>query len=340
MTKNRLARLGLVALILLSAFVSHLFEARRLEQAVPGTAPQAQPFLLDHAVLEADLRWLADPARGGRKTGSAGNRAARDYIAARFAALGLQAFDGGFVQPFSFTHKSIRGLLTPGQPYETRYEDAANVVGFIRGASAPGLALVISAHFDHLGTRKGELHPGADDNASGTAALLQLAAWFSQHPPQHSIIFAAFDGEELGKQGAYAFMAKPPTAAGTITANVNMDMLAHNDQNQLFASGLYHYPQLWPYLQGAIAQGNVEIHLGHDKPLWLVATDDWTNSSDHAAFHVQGIPYLYFGVADHKDYHAPSDTVANVNLPFFGRAAEFVLRFARTLDGNLGKLAG
>lgn len=339
MKKFSLFRVALIGILLAASFISYQLETRRMTQPLPGFATTDMPPELDRTQLLRDVEQLSAPQFEGRKTGTAGNRKARALIAARFASLGLSAFHAGYAQPFSFTHKSMKGLFTPGLPYATPYPDAANLIAYVPGTATPQKFLVISAHYDHLGMKNGLMHPGADDNASGVATLLALAAWFKAHPPQHSIVFAAFDAEEVGKQGAKAFMAALPFAKEQLVMNLNLDMLGHNDSNEIFASGLYHWPQLRPYLDEALKTSTVRVLSGHDRPGYQTGMiDDWTGSSDHSAFHDAGIPYLYFGVEDHADYHAATDTFANLNQRFLGKVAELVLQTARVLDRNLGRI--
>ncbi len=207
-----------------------------------------------------------------------------------------------------------------------------------RGIGTPGGAkareyIVITAHYDHLGIVKDEIYNGADDDASGTAALFALANYFKEKRPSHSIIFVAFDGEESGLRGSNAFVAAPPVKKESIVLNVNMDMVAHNDKNELYASGTFHYPALKPQLETIAKSAKVKLLIGHDRP--EQKSDDWTNQSDHFAFHQAKIPFIYFGVEDHKDYHKPTDDFVNINQEFYIRAVETILETVKTFDKDL-----
>lgn len=312
-------------------------EAKRIAEPMPSAKQEAEAMpAAARAALLDDVRTLSSPEFEGRKTGSPGNKKAQALIEQRFAALGLQPFGGSYKQPFSFTHHSVKGLVTPGKPYETAYPDATNIVGYQRGSEKPDRYLVISAHYDHLGIRDGKIYHGADDNASGVAAMLAMAAWFKAHPPRHSVIFAAFDAEEQGLEGAKAFAAKLPVPKEQVAMNLNMDMISHNDQNQIFVAGTYHYPWLKPLVEQAAAQSTVRVTAGHDKPQALAGkVEDWTSSSDHGAFHKLGIPFLYFGVEDHADYHAPTDTFDRINQDFFVHVTQMLTRLSVLLDSQL-----
>lgn len=146
---------------------------------------------------------------------------------------------------------------------------------------------------------RGKWYPGADDNASGVAAMLATARHFRANPPRHTLVFVAFDAEESGLKGAQAFVSKPPVPLQSMLVNVNFDMVSRNSDGEMFASGLHANPQLRPMLDAVRANSVPTILYGHDKPGFYRAQDDWTMQSDHGAFHQRTIPFLYFGVADH-----------------------------------------
>ncbi|HSJ08133.1 MAG TPA: M28 family peptidase, partial [Longimicrobiales bacterium] len=226
-----------------------------------------------------------------------------------------------FLQPFGFSRRAAD-------------MDGANVVGVVPGRERPGRYIVITAHYDHLGIRNGEIYNGADDNASGSAALLALAGYFVANPPRHSIIFAALDAEEMGLQGARAFVANPPVPVDSMAININMDMIGRSDAGELYVAGTHHYPDLLPYVEAVAATAAVRLIPGHDAPGGRPG-DDWTMLSDHAAFHAAGIPFLYFGVEDHRDYHRATDDLAGIQPGFYVRAARTVLDMVRLLDAEL-----
>jgi Zn-dependent M28 family amino/carboxypeptidase len=274
---------------------------------------------IDRDRMLADVEVLAADSMEGRLVGSEGNRMAREFVAARFGELGLAAFGESYIQEFTATRRNteIRG---------------ANVVGYVAGREAPDRFIVITAHYDHLGVRDGKIFNGADDNASGTAALMAFAEYFSRHQPQHSMIFAAFDAEERGLTGSRAFVDDPPVDLSRMAVNINMDMVSHSD-SELYVAGTYHYPFLRPYVERVMEAAGVTLVFGHDSP--ELGHDDWTGASDHAPFHQHGIPFLYFGVEDHPDYHQPSDVYANINPEFFVNAVHAILRVVLELDHAL-----
>lgn len=297
-------------------------------QTLPADAP-----VVDSAQLMRDVSTLASPAFEGRRTGTPGGLKARAYIQGRFQELGLTPFGEGYVKPFSFTQTSLKRLLTPGKPYKIDYPDAANVIAFIKGGKTPERFIVVSAHYDHLGVRDGKIYAGADDDASGIAAMLALAAHFRQHPPEHSIVFAAFDGEELGLRGAAAFVSALPFPREQLVMNLNLDMVSRSDEKAIYAVGTNYTPALKALVAQAAARSTVKVRLGHDRSILVAgAVEDWTQSSDHGPFHDAGVPFLYFGVDDHADYHQPTDTADKIDPVFFADVTRLLIDVAGLMD--------
>ncbi len=275
-----------------------------------------EPRRFDDEALIRDLSVLAADSMEGRRAGSAGGQRARAYVASRLAEGGATPVAGARVQSF---------------PLDGGAEMGVNVFGMVPGAEYPERYVVVSAHYDHLGVRAGEIYNGADDNASGSAALLALASYLASNPPRYSHLFVAFDAEELGLRGARAFVSDPPVTLSSILLNVNLDMIGHSEAGELYAAGPHHYPALAPFVEEAASRAGVTLLIGHDSPE-LSARDDWTELSDHAAFHARGVPFVYFGVEDHEDYHRPTDTVESLTLDFYVDAVDAILDLLLIVD--------
>lgn len=288
------------------------------------TGTQSGSFTVDAARMMADVEFLAHDSLQGRSSGSEGARIAGEYIAEALQEAGLQSFGDSYFAPFAFTGT------------DSAQHVGVNVVGYIDGSGSSEHAIVLTAHYDHLGVRNGQVYNGADDNASGTAALLAIARHVAANPLQHTVIFAAVDAEEMGLQGARAFVREPPLPASRIGLNVNLDMVSHSD-SLLFVAGTYHYPFLKSYLESVQPHSPVVLRLGHDSPD-LPSGDDWTLSSDHAPFHQAGIPFVYFGVEDHPNYHQPTDDAPTINPVFFAGSASTIFNVLTTLDANLDEI--
>lgn len=283
------------------------------------------PFpVVDSAQIMGDLRVLAADSMEGRAPGTEGNARARRFLLREFESIGLQHFPGGFEHPFSFDRN---GAVV----------DAVNLVGYVEGAEPTGPVVVVTAHYDHVGVQNGEIYNGADDNASGVAALLALGRHLREHPPTHTVLLVALDAEEMGLRGARAFVESPPVPLERIALNVNFDMVSRGDRGELYAAGTYHYPQLRPILEEVALEAPITLLLGHDSPD-LPPGEDWTMMSDHAAFHRAGIPFVYFGVEDHPDYHRPSDVADKVDAEFFAGSVATIIAAVERLDAALGSL--
>jgi hypothetical protein len=288
----------------------------------PATAPAHR---IDADRLFSDVSALSAPTMEGRRTGTPGNKLAQQFITARFRDLRLQPPAGwtDFAQKFSF--------VLSGRGGSVAYPDGTNLAAMVPGTSSPDQFLIVSAHYDHLGQRNGQTYRGADDNASGVAALLQVAAYVAAHPPRHSVLFAAFDAEEEGLQGAKYFVKHPPVDLTRIALVVNLDMVSRNDKGVIFASGTAFDPSLKDLVGKAAAGRQLTVKLGHDRR-GVAGEDDWTQQSDQGAFHDAGVKTLYFGVEDHADYHKPSDTADKIPRPFYGEVVELVLQTVLDAD--------
>lgn len=336
--KKRFIGVSIVALAVTYIFVVGKLEAARIAAPLDSAALASGP-AVDSATLMEDVRRLASPSMKGRRTGTEGSKLAQAYISGRFAQIGLQPYSASYVMPFSFTHTSIKALVGVGKSYKTRYPFAANLVGYIKGSVEPGRIMVVSAHYDHLGERNGVIYPGADDNASGVGAMLAIAAYFKQHPPVNTIVFVAFDAEELGLKGAEAFVAALPFPREKLAMNLNLDMVSRNDNKEIWVAGVFHNPLLKDLVAAAAKRSAIKVKMGHDKPLLFAGTvEDWTGSSDHGPFHAAGVPFLYFGVEDHADYHQPTDVAEKINAQFYGQVTSLLIDVAATADLKLQML--
>jgi Zn-dependent M28 family amino/carboxypeptidase len=268
---------------------------------------------INQEVLLNDVRTLSSDAYQGRKSGTPGGQMAAEYIIKRFRDIGLTPYKNNYKH--SFIAGSRRNASTKG----------TNIIGFIPGRNKQ--SIVISAHYDHLGIVNDQIYNGADDNASGVGALMAIAGYFVKNKPNYTLIFAAFDAEELGLVGAQAFLSgfEP---LNIIKLNINMDMISHNDKGELYAAG----SNLYPALQKFIVNPNPQIKLiaGHDDP--KSRKSDWTQQSDEGAFFDRKIPFIYFGVEDHSDYHKPTDDYENINKEFYVNAVDVILEIVKQID--------
>ena len=228
-----------------------------------------------------------------------------------------------------------------------------NVVGILPG-SDPKLkneAIVIGAHYDHLGLggegslapREGEIHHGADDNASGTAGVLELARMFTQGPkPRRTIVFVAFSGEEEGLIGSNYYVNHPVVPLANSVAMINMDMIGRLKDQKLSIGGVgtaqewkdeikrtqdsFTAPQTIPASAGNHSSTSIAA------PFALTLNEDGYGPSDHSSFYSKQIPVLFFWTGTHNDYHKPSDTAEKINYQGEARIVLFVANVVRDID--------
>jgi Zn-dependent M28 family amino/carboxypeptidase len=278
--------------------------------------------LFDAGQLLKDLQTLSADEMEGRSADRPVIGKVRDFVEKRFRESGIEPIGASYKQEFEIKQRgssvSLKGI---------------NLVGHIKGGRKADKYIVITAHYDHDGIRDGKIYNGADDNASGTAALFAIASYFKKHKPDHSVVFVAFDAEERGLQGSRHFVANLPIPKASILLNVNMDMIARGDKGELYAAGTFPYPQFKPALEAVQKKSAIKLLLGHDDP--KLGRDDWTNQSDQASFHREKIPFIYFGVEDHADYHKPTDDFEKVPQDFYVKAVETIIEAIREFDkGN------
>lgn len=241
---------------------------------------------------------------------------------------------------------------------------AANVIGILAG-SDPKLkdeAIIIGAHYDHLGRggegslapRSGDIHHGADDNASGVAGVLELARIFSaQVPkPRRTLVFIAFSGEEEGLLGSNYYVNHPTVPLTSVAAMINMDMIGRLKDNKLTVGGVGTAPEWRPWL----SQANVPVAMTASmrrpatpitvseraapgestanliKDLELTLNEDGYGPSDHQSFYIKKIPVLFFFTGSHEDYHKPSDTADKINYEGEARIVGLVARMVQEVD--------
>ena len=273
-----------------------------------------------------DIRSLSDESMQGRETGTEGAQKAREYLLERYRQIGLEPVGDSYLQPFTYRRGRAEGV---------------NVLGTLRGCRHPESHVVVTAHYDHLGIKGGRIHPGADDNASGLAAMLMLAEQLqndaSSCSPALSWLFLATDAEENGLHGSQAFVDQPPVDLDRVVLNLNLDMVARGEQrNRLYLTGALGNPALRDYLQALDSPLHLRLlrHRGPGQGRRSALRPNWPQSSDHGPFHRAGIDYLFFGGMDHADYHQPSDTWERIDPAFLQASLEIIMATARWIDAN------
>ena len=276
-------------------------------RAYPARPPLAQlPSIFSGDRMLEEIRGLA-ALPGGRGPASPGLERAAETIRKAFSAAGLKPFSGAPPAP---------GARQPA---------GGNLVYVAEGTKKPGEYITLCAHYDHLAQKDGEVFPGADDNASGTALLLELARHYAKNPGERSILFAAFDGEEQGRLGSKAFLAELSSAVKTNTnAALNFDTVGRLDGGKILVLGSGSSDKWVHIFRGA---GFVT---GSDYE--LVKED--LDSSDQQSFIEAGIPAVQFFSGPKPEYHKPSDTADKIDAAGLVKQAEFAREIIDYLAGG------
>lgn len=290
----------------------------------------------DSTAIRNDIAYLASDKLEGRMTGTPGNDSAAAYVARRYRYLGLEAPFPGYLQEFTARPAAAAHMG------DTAGMKTQNVVAILKG-SDPALRnryIVIGAHFDHLG-RKSQyamdpeagdaIRNGADDNASGTAAVLQLARMLSVEKPKHSIVFANFSGEEEGLLGSQYFVENSPVPLDSIVTMFNFDMVGRLVDDKLLVYGTGTAAEL-PMLVDSASLKIVPA-------LKIQGGGDGFGSSDHSSFYAKNIPVLHFFTDNHADYHRATDDVEKINAEGEARVVNLALEMIESLDRRPQRLS-
>jgi hypothetical protein len=272
--------------------------------------------------LGRNVQYLADDKLEGREAGSPGGRAAGDWLAGQFASLHLRpsGTGGAFLQPFPPSDRNVLGMVPGGDPQLKDY------------------VVVVGAHYDHVGRRqkdgKVEIYPGADDNASGTSAVLELARALTllAAPPKRSVLLACWDGEEKGMLGSKHWLAHPTVPLDHVVTVVNVDMIGYLRSDRLMVLG-------WRTGCGfrrLLSEQNCGPDGGN-----LLLEFPWTltANADHFAFYERGLPVFMLHTGMHENYHKPSDEARRINREGMQRVTR--LLFAAVYElANQPKVSG
>ena len=323
-------RTALVAVLLMSTASAAAAQTDGSERISSGIDAAA-------ARYSADVNWLADDARQGRGLGSEGLARAGLWMEQQFKSIGLEPAgdDGGYRHVFGVP------IADPSNPHAQKgFVYAFNVIGRIPGNGDLDGVVLIGAHYDHLGFGgEGSLEPdsraihnGADDNASGSAALLEVARQMHERRGQlkRDVVFMAFSAEERGLVGASNIVRQPPEGLDMddAVAMLNMDMVGRLRDEKLSVLG-GDSAEEWDDLVAPLCERyGLECSIG----------GDGFGSSDQAAFFAADIPVLHFFTGTHAEYHKPSDDADLINAEGGARVAWLVSDVGGTIANRDGDL--
>jgi hypothetical protein len=280
--------------------------------------------------LKKHLEYLASDNLKGRGTGTKEEKKAAKYIAKYYKKLGLmpKGDNGTFFHEFTFKRSSDPH---GGESADAKIEESRNVVAFLDNGATQ--TVVIGAHYDHLGlghdhnsreaNPDGLIHNGADDNASGTAGVMELARYFSQNniKEHYNFLFMNYSGEELGLVGSKKYCERPTIDLKSVNYMLNMDMIGRLNQDKVLKlGGVGTSPNFVPLVNDLKS----ELHVKQDS--------SGMDASDHTSFYLKDIPVLFAFTGQHDDYHKASDDVEKINYEGESLVLDYLIKAIEALD--------
>lgn len=280
---------------------------------------------IDANKIKVNIDYLASDELNGRGTGTADEKKAAEYIAKQFAETRLQpkGEKGSFLQSYDF--------VEPANPHASvdtgaKQRTLINVIGFLDNGAKH--TIVIGGHYDHLGlghdgnsldaNPKDKIHNGADDNASGTAGVIELARYYSNNNRKeaYNFLFICFSGEELGLFGSKQYCEKPVFPLADVDVMINMDMIGRLEPSskKLMVYGVGTAPEF------------VNMIAGINSDLKVMTDSAGVGPSDQTSFYLKDIPVLHFFTGQHSDYHKPSDDADKVNIEGEKEVLEYIVK--------------
>jgi hypothetical protein len=278
--------------------------------------------LISEPDLKKDLEYLASQELEGRMSGKQGNVVAAEFIKKKFEFFGL---------PVEYQKFSIN-RTNPGPKKEQGDDFTQNIIAYIIGNDLPNEIVVVGAHMDHIGygpsmsrSNKIAVHPGADDNASGTVALLEIAKACSKLKPRRTIVFQAYSAEEMGLIGSRYYCNNPmfPKGSPNIQSHIfmlNMDMVGYLGKGRYFAG--FHAGD------SSIDVGKIIEQLNQKYSFARQITSRGSGGSDHACFYNKKVPVAFLHTGLHDYYHTPEDTADRINFNGIAQVARYGFELA------------
>ena len=285
--------------------------------------------------IAADVAYLASPSLAGRETGTAGRDSAAAYIARQYERLGLAGI---------FPHTCQVGPICGPSYFQAFRVDHAigqNIGVIVPGtdSSVRGQYVVIGAHYDHLGRSLQSatdralgpvIRPGADDNASGTAAVLELARRLSARPLRRAVLLLHFDAEELGLVGSRVFVEHSPVPMQSVVLMVNLDMVGRLRNERLIVDASRSPAHLRSVVDSAAAHAGLRVNY----------LPRLSGRSDHASFDAVGVPVVHLFTGYHDDYHKATDVTRRLNLSGLSRVVDMAEAIVRDAEDRVGRQSG
>lgn len=301
-----------------------------------GSVEQLQQIKLseNNSTLLKYLETLSSDEFSGRKFSSQASIQSQSYLISTLKTLAVPPFKNQYQHPF-----------TQSSFFQTK--QGTNIIAHIPGTHYSDQFIILSAHYDHLGIKGNRIYNGADDNASGVAALLHYAKLIKQKPLKHSVIVLFSDGEEVNLLGAKAFVTQQKSLLNKIRLNINLDMIAGSKKTKKlrFISKELNKILSIESLEGLNEQ---QIYFKNNSFAKLTSgfrntrssgsslkRTNWLMASDHGIFSQAGIPFIYYGVGPHKNYHTENDNFEHINSRFFLAATDVIFQQLVFLDNAM-----
>ncbi|WP_299550408.1 M28 family metallopeptidase [Seonamhaeicola sp.] len=279
--------------------------------------------------LKTHLYTFSSDEFEGREAGEKGHQLAANFLKTYYQNEHIESAYGGdnYFQTI------------PSGFFNNNTKDTDNVLAFIEGSEKPDEIVVISAHLDHLGIEDdGQINNGADDDGSGTVALMEMAQAFNTAKkegfgPKRSILFLHFTAEELGKKGSEYYTMYPAFPIENTVADLNIDMIGRvddlhtNNKDYIYLIGSDRLSKELHYLSEKVNEAYFNIYLDY-KYNALRESNNYYSRSDHYNFATKGVPVIFYFNGEHADYHKPTDTPDKIDYPLLQRRAQLVFATA------------
>jgi Zn-dependent M28 family amino/carboxypeptidase len=282
--------------------------------------------------LKTNLYIIASDEMEGRDTGSKGQKKAGEYLISQYVKAGITFPEGATDYYQKIPAASLNSRRNENLP------DSENIWAFIKGSEKPEEVLVISAHYDHIGVKNGEINHGADDDGSGTVAVLEIAKAFQKakdegHGPKRSLLFLHVTGEEHGLLGSKYYSENPLFPIANTITDVNIDMIGRRDEIHKDSND-YVYIIGSDYLSSDLYTICEEANKNYIKTNLDYTFNDRNDPnrfyyrSDHYNFAKKGIPAVFLFNGVHADYHKPSDTADKIEFDALAKRAQLAIAIA------------
>ncbi len=283
------------------------------------------------STIQKHIKYLSSDKLKGRGTGTREELTAANYIASNFKKLKLQP--KGNISSYLYSY-SFKRPKTPHDTVGGEVVQSFNVAAYLDNGADN--TVVIGAHYDHLGlgtdhnsldaNPEGKIHNGADDNASGTAGVLELARYFSENKRKEkfNFLFICFSGEELGLYGSKKFCDNPTIDLAKVNYMINMDMIGRlNDSTKkLIVYGVGTAPDWVPLIDKTPSEFSIKKDSAGIGP------------SDQTSFYLKNIPVLHFFTGQHSDYHKPSDDWQKINFKGEKAVLEYIIKIIEQTENS------